>query len=526
MSKWRIGVYLRLSSEDGDKEESNSISTQRSIIDYYLSDFKDIKKYKEYIDDGYTGTDFNRPGFEAMLEDIYSKNINAIIVKDLSRLGRNYIKVGDFIDDIIIGKKVRFISINDSVDSYLNPESLNSLEVPIKNLMNEGYAKDTSNKIRSSHKTSKKNGKYIGVVAPYGYIKDKEDGHKFIVDSSSAEVVKKIFNYVIKGLTKQDIADELNKQHILTPSKYFKDVLKYKRGRVSNQWNVKMLDEILKNETYIGNLIQGKRQRLSHKTHNIVRVSEDEWIKSDNHHKPIIKETIFNQVQNILYNRNIKINSSGSYNTYSGYIKCADCNCNLYRRFKRDTGRAFYYCGTYIKSGTCSKHYITEEELNETVLIMLNKYLELLIDLKAKINDIISFSSIEYNSEVRNMKIIEYEKDIEKYEKLISDLKKDYQLDIINKEDFEDFYNEYLYELNNLKLAKEEIENQNEKTFNLYWLNNLKKLEKLDSINKLIVDEFIENIYIYEDRRIKIDFKYIDQYNEAIRYLKFGKSMV
>ena len=124
------------------------------------------------------------------------------------------------------------------------------------------------------------------------------------------------------------------------------------------------------------------------------------------------------------------------------------------------------------------------------------------------------------------MKIIEYEKDIEKYEKLISDLKKDYQLDIINKEDFEDFYNEYLYELNNLKLAKEEIENQNEKTFNLDWLNNLKKLEKLDSINKLIVDEFIENIYIYEDRRIKIDFKYIDQYNEAIRYLKSGKSMV
>ena len=124
------------------------------------------------------------------------------------------------------------------------------------------------------------------------------------------------------------------------------------------------------------------------------------------------------------------------------------------------------------------------------------------------------------------MKIIEYEKDIEKYEKLISDLKKDYQLDIINKEDFGDFYNEYLYELNNLKLAKEEIENQNEKTFNLDWLNNLKKLEKLDSINKLIVDEFIENIYIYEDRRIKIDFKYIDQYNEAIRYLKSGKSMV
>ncbi len=330
----------------------------------------------------------------------------------------------------------------------------------------------------------------------------------------------------LNGYSKKEIINDLNDNHILTPTQYFKTKLKLKVGRLSEKWNTRTIDIILKNETYIGNLVQGKTRRISYKVHNIVRNAEEDWIYINDHHEGIIERKIFKQVQNILYNRNIKINSSGSYNTYSGYIKCADCNCNLYRRFKRDTGRAFYYCGTYIKSGTCSKHYITEEELNKTVLIMLNKYLELLIDLKAKINDIISFSSIEYNSEVRNMKIIEYEKDIEKYEKLISDLKKDYQLDIINKEDFEDFYNEYLYELNNLKLAKEEIENQNEKTFNLDWLNNLKKLEKLDSINKLIVDEFIENIYIYEDRRIKIDFKYIDQYNEAIRYLKSGKSMV
>ena len=182
------------------------------------------------------------------------------MVKDLSRLGRDYLGVGELIETSIPKYNIRFISINERIDSYLKPKSIKSIEVPIKNLMNEGYAKDTSNKIRSSHKTSKKNGKYIGVVAPYGYIKDKEDGHKFIIGPSSAEVVKKIFNYVIKGLTKQDIADELNKQHILTPSKYFKDVLKYKRGRVSNQWNVKMLDEILKNETYIGNLVQGKKE--------------------------------------------------------------------------------------------------------------------------------------------------------------------------------------------------------------------------------------------------------------------------
>lgn len=528
MSKWRVGIYVRLSSEDKikDGDESNSITNQKELIEYYLKKEKNIKIYDVYADDGYTGTDFNRPGFQRLKEDVYNGKVNTIIVKDLSRLGRDYLGVGELIETLIPKYNIRFISINERIDSYLRPDSIKSIEIPIKNLMNEGYSKDISYKIRSSLRISKESGNYIGNLPPYGYIKDINDCHKLLIDPEASKIVKKIFDMALNGYSKKEIINDLNDNHILTPTQYFKTKLKLKVGRLSEKWNTRTIDIILKNETYIGNLVQGKTRRISYKVHNIVRNAEEDWIYINDHHEGIIERKIFKQVQNILYNRNIKINSSGSYNTYSGYIKCADCNCNLYRRFKRDTGRAFYYCGTYIKSGTCSKHYITEEELNKTVLIMLNKYLELLIDLKAKINDIISFSSIEYNSEVRNMKIIEYEKDIEKYEKLISDLKKDYQLDIINKEDFEDFYNEYLYELNNLKLAKEEIENQNEKTFNLDWLNNLKKLEKLDSINKLIVDEFIENIYIYEDRRIKIDFKYIDQYNEAIRYLKSGKSMV
>ena len=155
MSKWKIGIYLRLSSDDSDKDESNSIINQRNMIMYYLKDYKDIKVYKEYIDDGYTGTDFNRPGIQQLIEDIYSKKINAVIVKDSSRLGRNYIKVGEFFEKIISKFDVRFISINDRVDSYLDPESMTSLEMSIKTLMNEGYSKDTSNKIRSSFASSK-----------------------------------------------------------------------------------------------------------------------------------------------------------------------------------------------------------------------------------------------------------------------------------------------------------------------------------------------------------------------------------
>lgn len=523
MSKWRIGVYLRLSSEDGDKEESNSITTQKSMIKYYLSDYKDIDIYKIYIDDGYTGTDFDRPGFQDMLEDIYSKKINAIIVKDLSRLGRNYIAVGDFIENTVLKYKVRFISINDNVDSYLRPEIMNSLEMAMKNLMNESYAKDTSGKIRSSFQSSKRNGKYIGAIAPYGYLKDEKDCHKFVVDKTASEIVKKIFDYVIVGKSKQEIADILNEQNILTPSKYFKTILKYKFGRISDKWNVKMLDGILKDESYIGNLVQNKRQRLSHKNHNLVRLAEEEWIIVKDHHKQIIKKKVFYQVQNILYNRNVKITKDGNYAPYSGYVKCFDCNCNLHRKTKKNSDKAYYYCGTYLTTKKCSKHYITECEINETVLVMLNKYIDLLCDLKERVNSMISFSNVEYNNDIKKIKLVELNKNIEKQEKLINDLIKDYQCDLISKEDFEDFHKEYLFELNNLRLSREELEEEKINKFNLDWLNDLKSLDKITTITKSVVDEFINNIYICEDKNIKIEFKYNEQYNEAIRYLNSTK---
>lgn len=176
MSKWKVGIYLRLSSDDDDdKLESNSITNQRNLINYHLSDMKDISVYKCYADDGYTGTDFDRPAFQEMMDDIRNKKINCVIVKDLSRLGRNYINVGHFIDDTLPRYKIRFIAVNDNVDSYLRPESMNSLEVYFKNLMNESFAKDISKKVRTSFEISKKNGNFIGVVAPFGYLKDPED---------------------------------------------------------------------------------------------------------------------------------------------------------------------------------------------------------------------------------------------------------------------------------------------------------------------------------------------------------------
>lgn len=523
MSNWKIGIYLRLSSEDVDKEESDSIINQRNLIMYYLNEYKDISVYKEYVDDGYTGTDFNRPGIQNIINDIYSRKINAMIVKDSSRLGRNYIKVGEFFENIINKFNIRFISINDNVDSFLDPTSMTSLEMSIKALMNEGYSKDTSNKIRSSFASSKKHGNFIGTTAPFGYIKDEEDCHKFIIDPNAADIVKRIFNMVIDGYSKKNIVDELNNHNILTPSSYFKSIMKYKNGiKITSRWNTKMVDCILKDETYIGNLVQGRRQRINHKTHNFVRVAEDDWIIYNNHHEAIINEKIFNQVQDILYNRNIKVKCDGNYSPFAGHLKCFECRCNLYRKTKKSTNKTYYYCGTYIRTHNCSKHYITEDALNEIILTLLNQYIDMLSDLKKKVDKITISSSIEYNEDIRRFKNVEIEKEIMEQEKLIDQLIDDYKNDLISKEDFEDFHKEYLFELNNLRLKKEDIEKDNNE-FNLEWLNEIKKLNKINSITKNVIDEFIDNIFIKEDGSINIEFKFKEPYKETIEYLKTKK---
>lgn len=528
MKKWIVGVYRRLSADEVNEEgESNSVANQKKLIDNYLIDKSDIKVYKYYCDDGYTGTDFNRPGYKEMLEDIQNKKINGIIIKDLSRLGRNYIEVGDFIDEIVPKYRLRFISVNDNVDSYKNPNVMESLEIPFKNLMNESYSRDTSKKMRSSLKASKKSGNFIGKVAPYGYIKDSEDGHKFIIDEDSAGVVKKIFDMALKGTSKIKIAKELNDNHIPTPSNYLRDRIKYDFSLATDKWNTRTLDHILKNETYIGSLVQGKKTRISHKTHNFITIAEDEWIIVKNHHKPIIKEEVFNQVQDIIYNRNVRVNKKGNLHKYTGFIKCADCGSNMYRltRTKRGVNQVYYYCSSYLKEKNCTGHYILESAVDEVVISVLNHFINLVCNAINKVENL-SISRIEYNSELKKIRLVELEKEIDRYKILLDDVLNDYKLDFISKEDFEDFNSSYMYELNKLRLEKEAIEKEKNKNDSLDWINKFKKAGTIAEINRNVVDEFIENIYIHEDKNIEIKLRFKNQYEDLLKCLKNQNIMI
>lgn len=350
-------------------------------------------------------------------------------------------------------------------------------------------------------------------------LKDPENHHKLEIDPEAAKIVKKIFEQALCGKSKQQIAEELNYKNILSPSLYLKKKNNLRTNLENAKWNEKSIDHILKNRVYIGTLVQGKRRRISHKTHNFLRIAEEDWIISEHKHEPIIKEEIFKQVNNILYGRNIKVNKKNELSSYSGYLKCSECGSNLCRmnRKRGNIKEYYYYCNTYLRTKECNKHYILERELNDIVIESLNHYIKLVCDVISKLKNTFT-SNLEYNKEISLMKIVEIDKEIDKYNTLLDEVKKDYTNSIISKEDYEDFYMSYVYELNNLKLEKEEIETSNLNSNKIKWIKHFKKTNKISEINRSIISAFVDNIYVNNDRTIEIHFRFKEQYEETLMF--------
>jgi len=525
MSKWIAAGYFRLSREDGDNAESDSIKNQKDLLTYFLKKEKDIKINDYYIDDGYSGTDFERPDFQRMLSDIMNGKINTIIVKDLSRFGRNYIEVGKYLEEILPSYNIRFIAINDNIDSYKDPKSVNNIIVPFKNLMNDEYARDVSNKVRSILDNKKTNGEFIGIAAPYGYLKDPNNKHKFIVDKNASKVVKKIFSMALDGKSKCEIVSELNKYGILTPSQYKmdKDIVNSKKSNKTNLWNTKMIDRILQNQSYTGDLIQNKRKRISHKVHKLVYIDSDDWIIVPNHHTSLISKEKFNQIQNTVYNRDNRVNKEKKYDVFSGHLKCNECGNIL--TIRRAKGIEYFYCTSYVKKKTCSKHTTRKNNLEEMVLKIINNQIELVIDLDNKIDSIIRENDVNYDYEILKNRIYDIEERISKYNILKNSVKIDYENDYISKEEYKEYEKEYNFFLTKLNNEKDKTITKIEKTCynsdkNKNWIQEFKKNKNINTLTKKVVDELIDDIFVYENGNIKICFKYQDEYFEAIDFIK------
>ncbi len=525
-NEWRAGLYIRLSREDGDKPESESISSQKAILERFLAEHPSIGLYDFYIDDGWSGTDFDRPSFQRMLSDITSKKINCVIVKDLSRFGRNYVEAGKYLETVFPLFKVRFIAVNDQIDSTLNPSSANNVIVPFKNIMNDEYCRDISVKVRSALDIRRKQGKFIGSFASYGYQKDPDDHNKLVIDGDAAYYVRLIFKKFLEGYSMIGIARELNEAGVVNPSAY-----KAQKGWCKNAkgslWVDSTVRRILTNELYIGNLVQKKNEVISYKIHVAKPVEAQNRITVAHTHEPIVSEEDFQKVQSLLQRDTRTSPKQGKLSVFAGFLKCADCGRAMQKRTVKQPYKTYEYycCSTYRKlhSKACTKHAIRAEAIEEAVLSALNGYIRLAVDfdrLAEKIQ-----KARKNGGEPKRLKeeLAKKEREIQKSQNLLVDLYPDFKNGIISSEQY--FALKEKYE-NTLERAKQAAERLKEQIRNFdkgvdgtnEFIASFKKYRGFQELTRDILCELVENIYIHEGGEIEIRLKCREAYLTAQEY--------
>ncbi len=516
---FNVAEYIRLSREDGDKAESDSIGNQRKLISDYLKDKNDFILYDTYIDDGATGTNFNRPAFQRMITDIEAGKVNCVIVKDLSRFGRDYIDTGRYLERYFPDNNVRFISITDNIDSM---KQAYDMLLPIKNIFNEQYARDISQKVHASMKAKQKAGEFIGAFASYGYKKSPFDKNKLVIDEYAAEVVRRIFNLYLKGYGKIRIACILNDEGIVCPSEYKKingdNYRNSNRLHTTYYWTYSTIDRFLKNEMYIGNMVQGKTsQRMRGKAKAMNR---DDWIIIPNTHEAIIDTDTWTKVQDLLTRRTRNIDLNTNKSIFAGFLKCGDCGRALTKKLGKTVGdeqRIHYYCGSYVRSGSryCTPHHIPHALL-ETIILN---------DLNAMIQSVDNFQEIvEQNKTVAvNVKKLTSDEkkrlsaELERVKKLKKSIYEDYREELISKEEFVAYRQDYLKKEEQLTKQLENIEEQRNMKitsdiFESPWIKRLLDLRRIEKLDRAIVVEMIYEIKVYENRIIKIIYNFSDEF--------------
>lgn len=506
---FNAGIYIRLSREDEKDKESSSIESQRDYLIKYLNT-KGYKYVNEYVDDGYTGTNFDRPSFKRLLFDIEKGIINMIVVKDLSRLGRNNSKVSYYLDEYFPLYKVRFIAVDNDYDSYIQNSSQEYAW--ITNGINESYCLDISKKVRSALKVRKEKGYFTGWKAPYGYKRSDRDYHKLVVDEEASGVVRRIFLMAYDGKTPSQIANILSSENILTPSNYA-NLNRGIRSTAYGLWCTRTVADILTNETYIGNLTQGRRRKINYKLKKEVRVPKEDWIVIKNTHDAIIDDNIFYTVQKLLEKKRGRISKNSKL--LSGFIFCKECGHSISVN-KSSDGRRYYlgcsYYRKYSKFGVCTPHtmnYKILEDIIKTQLINICKK-EICIKnivekldkesiIKRKINDIDNQIRILTNN-------------INSSNKLIDSAYIDMKKNIINL----DMYKRIVKDIGiNIDKYSKKVQVLNDKMVNLKKSYNcrdyfklVKELLDFQNPTRSFIANLIDKIYISEDKKIEIYFKF------------------
>lgn len=511
-SHHQIALYIRLSREDGDKAESLSVTNQRMLLQEYAKKLEGYSDVRFYIDDGYTGTHFDRPAFRSLCLDIEAGVISVVIVKDLSRLGRNMPKVTELVQDYFPAHKVRFIAIDDGIDKhFFDLDTSEDMMIDIKNMFNGFYPKDISKKVRSTFRSKQRAGQFIGAFACYGYKKSETDHNQLVIDEPAAAVVQKIFALYIAGKGQNTIAKMLNAEGIPCPSEYKKQCgLNYKNcKRLENTtyWTYSSVRNILRNRIYTGSMVQNKAFRQICK-HKAIPLPEDKWIVVPNTHEAIIDPATFDKVQTLLTRGTRQVSLQQNIHMFAGFLKCGNCGRAMVKVNRR--GTVTFVCGSYHRYGAnhCSAHDIEQKTLEEIIRKDCNAILASTDDLHKIAAEELQRQDTADTCRKSNTTPLEHE--ICKLSHKKECAYDDYLENLITKDEYiryKENYDRRIASLEN-QIKTLSLSAKMEKPAGNQWLKRLLETGRIDELDRETVVEMIHMIYIYDDHRIQIVYNF------------------
>ena len=534
--KYVAGLYCRLSKDDGNSVESMSIWSQKVMLKQY-AESNSIAIYDYYVDDGYSGTNFERPSFKKMITDIENGKINCVITKDLSRLGRNYLQSGAYIEMYFPQKNIRYIAITDGIDT------LNSNQndiMPFKNILNEMYAKDTSKKVKSAIQSRMREGTYIGSKAPFGYLKDPNNKRRLIIDEKTKPIIELIYKLCLEGKGTQLISQELMSRKIPRPSAFVENAEKLYGLTEENkyQWSHRMVLNVLRDPVYCGNMARNKRPTLSFKNSKRMYIPKSDYIYAKDTHEGIVSEEIWEQVQTMIDKRKCN-NKKGLYydNIFQGLVRCPKCGYALtpktdYRLKKKELIDFVHFsCSTYKKYGVnaCSSHRIEARDIYNIVLEDIQYHGSMALSAKEdfveKIIEKIEVEKIDEGKELSNK--------LELKKNQLAELDRSYEQ--LYEDRLEGNITERNFNLMNVSISKKQdklieeikvLEGDIEVSFETEdnykkFMNNISKYAKIKSLNRYILNQIIDKIYVYDkeeidgqiSQKVEIHYKFIGKLN-------------
>jgi DNA invertase Pin-like site-specific DNA recombinase len=527
--QYKAAKYIRLSYTDDKENESDSVVNQRKLLDSFIESQPDIEAVSEMVDDGYSGILFDRPAFKTMMREIEEGKINCVIVKDLSRLGREYIETGRYLRRIFPAYGVRFIALTDNIDTLR--DSGDDLVISVKSIMNDAYCRDISVKTRSALNVKRDNGDYVGACPIYGYKKAEDNRNQLIVDEYPAGVVRDIYHMKLEGMSAAKIAETLNSLGVLSPMEYKRDRgLPHPKGgfadKADARWSATAVIRILKDETYTGTLVQGRQGTLNYKIKDLIHRPENEWKRVENAHEAIIRKQDFDLARRVMKLDTRTAPGGKQVYLFSGILICGCCGARMTRKTVpyKDKSYFYYYCPTGKKHGCTTAAMLKERDLADC----------LLESVKAHVANIVSLESIMAGSDAQKtaavlarqleVQIMENERQLDKINGFKSTLYENLISGLISKDEYKTFKSGYMKDTDRLTQAISDLRQEHDNVLEgkgerLLWMENFKQFEELTALDRKTVAHLIRSIRVISKTELQITFNYQAEYEKVLSLL-------